>query len=794
MLEEKVVQKAALSRGYFKGYVPNFDDEILRAHNQEVYVKIIKGFGASNKVLVEQATGTGKTFLMMKLLKDHMTRDMRALFVSPTLAIEHYFLGYCEKFLGYKRNRGSKINLNACQYASLKHVVEEKFDIIILDEVHRIGAKTWGDSVKKLLLNNQNAIILGMTATLDRSDNVDVTEYFDNRKPVSRLPLIEVIKKGVLPAPDYTLCKLDYRDDLLFVEKNLAKLSSQLDDLQGPARVQVRSLVRDLQQAKQYLNQTKSIKEILEHKLRNINYENFKFIVFCPVGKNEEEDEASQLKMEEYIAEAKSWFGGIGSGVVRTYAVHSLYGADKNKSVIRAFCEDNSAGVKLLFAVNMLNEGLHLDDIDGVIMLRNTESKTIYLQQLGRALSVGNNEHPLIFDFVANINYVDLANILDFAKKVNSTKSNTKDSLFRLNIESLESIRFIDKIKRKIFAYNHRFDYSFDDYYARLQKYKAQHGNCKVVISYKDEDGYPLGVKTSGIRSGNIKTTENERVLLKDLGFYQEVRRNLIKEYLERLREFISKFNNALVPHNYTCRDEYPLGVKTTCIRAGMLQITDADKAELDRLGFVWRIHGSLGEQFIAEYRDFVAKNNTPLVPTDYISPNGYKLGAKVRSLRSGRLKITDEQRAELDSLGFVWEVRKYLITEYIAHLQKYVNEYDNALVPINYVSASGYPLGKKTKLVRNGGIATNLLEKEALNNLGFVWDLRKASFDEFIQHLREYKNQYKNCKIKTKYTSPDSYPLGKKSAMYRNGNIKITEKEARILSRIGLFLEKENA
>ena len=50
----------------------------------------------------------------------------------------------------------------------------------------------------------------------------------------------------------------------------------------------------------------------------------------------------------------------------------------------------------------MLNEGLHVNDIDGVIMLRPTISPIIYLQQLGRALSVGHNEHPLIFDIVNN--------------------------------------------------------------------------------------------------------------------------------------------------------------------------------------------------------------------------------------------------------------------------------------------------------------------------------------------------------------------------------------------------------
>lgn len=50
----------------------------------------------------------------------------------------------------------------------------------------------------------------------------------------------------------------------------------------------------------------------------------------------------------------------------------------------------------------MLNEGIHVDDVDGVILLRPTVSPIIYLQQIGRALSAGNKNQPVIFDMVNN--------------------------------------------------------------------------------------------------------------------------------------------------------------------------------------------------------------------------------------------------------------------------------------------------------------------------------------------------------------------------------------------------------
>lgn len=50
----------------------------------------------------------------------------------------------------------------------------------------------------------------------------------------------------------------------------------------------------------------------------------------------------------------------------------------------------------------MLNEGIHVDDVDGVILLRPTVSPIIYLQQIGRALSAGSEKTPVIFDLVNN--------------------------------------------------------------------------------------------------------------------------------------------------------------------------------------------------------------------------------------------------------------------------------------------------------------------------------------------------------------------------------------------------------
>ena len=60
----KISQKVNYQCDGFLGYSPNHEDGLLLPHNQKVYNKIVKSFSESNKVLVVQATGTGKSYLI----------------------------------------------------------------------------------------------------------------------------------------------------------------------------------------------------------------------------------------------------------------------------------------------------------------------------------------------------------------------------------------------------------------------------------------------------------------------------------------------------------------------------------------------------------------------------------------------------------------------------------------------------------------------------------------------------------------------------------------------------------
>lgn len=93
---------------------------------------------------------------------------------------------------------------------------------------------------------------------------------------------------------------------------------------------------------------------------------------------------------------------------VESYCMLSEYGKNNNKKTLGEFNSSKSSKKKFMFVMDMLNEGVHVDDIDGIIWLRplGRNSKILFKQQLGRCITAGekdkSNRIPQIIDMVNN--------------------------------------------------------------------------------------------------------------------------------------------------------------------------------------------------------------------------------------------------------------------------------------------------------------------------------------------------------------------------------------------------------
>lgn len=269
------------------------------------------------------------------------------------------------------------------------------------------------------------------------------------------------------------------------------------------------------------------------------------------------------------------------------------------------------------------------------------------------------------------------------------------------------------------------------EFIRHLKVYKTEHGHCAVPQLAAGPEGYKIGKRVNGIRTGLLKITKAQRTELEAQGFVWNA--SLYgawwPEFIQHLRAFQTEHGHCLVPQAHICPDGYKLGRTVGCIRTGASKITKAQRAELDALGFVWDASTVWWPEFLQHLRAFVAEQGHCLVPLAHVYPDGYKIGKRVNGIRSGRLKFTEEQRAELDALGFVWDASTTgkWYSEFLQHLRAFVTDQEHCLVPLRHICSNGYKLGQKVSDVRCGHNKITNAQRAELTALGFLWDARKS-------------------------------------------------------------------
>lgn len=157
--------------------------------------------------------------------------------------------------------------------------------------------------------------------------------------------------------------------------------------------------------------------------------EYMRFLVFTPdrdsmnqsrkiTGANGEEQVFKGL-LDETASYFRSAFGRYGY-TIRTTIISSTSNEERNNVNLIDYSEgigrkeipedkldkvvvNQPMVIDLIFSINMLNVGYHVNDITGLVLRRWTGSNTIYFQQMGRCLSVDSPNIPVVFDFVNDI-------------------------------------------------------------------------------------------------------------------------------------------------------------------------------------------------------------------------------------------------------------------------------------------------------------------------------------------------------------------------------------------------------
>ena len=757
----------------------------LFEHNEKAYHAAVRMMEQYGKAAIVHPTGTGKSYIAFELIEDNPEKVV--IWLSPS---EYIFKTQLESL---KRNDPdfplanvhfyTYAKLLCCTQAQLEKIAAQEPAYIILDEFHRAGAECWGESTVDLLKLCPDAKLLGLTATNIRylDNNRDMAEELFDSRVASDMTLGEAIVRGILPTPNYVTTVYQY-------QKDLARYQTRVDNLCSPGIQDVNQKYLDA--LRRALEQADGLDKVFAHHITN---KSGKYIVFC----------TNKEHMDEMISHVPEWFAKVNPEV----AVYEAYSDDPGTDKAFAdFKADESDRLKLLFCIDMLNEGVHVEGISGVILFRPTISPIIYKQQIGRALTAGENSTPLILDVVNN--FEGLCSIAglqgEMQEAVHRLYANGEgDKIVTERFEVVEQVHDCRVLFEQLQA---SLSSSWDHYFSEASIYYAEHGNLNIPKRYTTPAGMSLGewlTTQRRVRAGQIpgNLTEQQIARLDSIGMEWGNRNDAAWERgLKEARKFREQFGNLQVPAKYKTKNDYPLGkwINNARKRRSDGKLTEERIRQLDQMGMIWSVFDAKWEQGYALAMNYAAEHGNLNVPVNYTTEEGEKLGAWILNQRTAYAKemLSQDQIDRLEEIGIYWGNRNdRQWNEVYGAAKRYFEANGNLDVPVAYISPEGYALGKWVRrqqyAYRNPEKSNAILSQERielLDAIGMQWE-KPDSWQHRYELAQEYKRCHGNLDIPAKYKTADGIWLSRwvynQKRQLQSGSEKLSEEQKKKLKEL---------
>lgn len=365
------------------------------------------------KGLIISATGTGKTYLSAFDVRRFAPKRMlfivhREQIINKAKLDYIRILGGIEEDFGIlsgsNKQTDAKYLFATIQTISKEETLHqfdrEAFDYILIDEVHKAGAKSY----RRVIEYFKPQIFMGMTATPERTDDFNIYELFDYNIAYE-IRLQEALEEDMLcPFHYFGVTDLECNGETIDDTTLLTKLLTE---------------------------------ERVNHIIEKIEYYGFsgervKGLIFC--SRKEEAEKLSLLLNEKGF---------------RTVALTGDHSQEERAIRVN---ELENGKLDYILTVDIFNEGIDIPCINQVVMLRQTQSSIIFIQQLGRGLRKHESkDFVTIIDFIGNYknNY-----LIPFA--LSGDKSQNKDNIRRHTqdtsyIKGVSTINFEEIAKKRIF-------------------------------------------------------------------------------------------------------------------------------------------------------------------------------------------------------------------------------------------------------------------------------------------------------------------------------------------------------
>lgn len=386
---------------------------------QQAFISSLRNIRNSNesKALLISAIGTGKTYASAFALQDQNSK--KALFLVhreqiAKQALQSYKNVFKDtKTFGLLSGNSKDTDVDylfaTMQTMSKKEVYSsfdpDTFDTIIIDEAHRIGAKSY----QEIMDYFKPKFWLGMSASPERTDDFDVYAAFDHNIAYE-IRLQQALEENLL-------CPFHYFGITDFLTDGNETDFTNFNYLTSNQRV--------------------------DYIIKQTNYygysgERVKGLMFCS-SKKEAAALSERLNLRGY----------------RTLALSGEDSQEKREDAIdRLVSDTRSDYLQYILTVDIFNEGVDIPEINQVVLLRPTQSPIVFVQQLGRGLRKSQDkEYVVILDFIGNYK-----NNFMIPIALSGDRTYNKDNIRRYVMEGeriipgSSTIHFDEISKKQIFA------------------------------------------------------------------------------------------------------------------------------------------------------------------------------------------------------------------------------------------------------------------------------------------------------------------------------------------------------
>lgn len=369
-----------------------------------------------NKALLISATGTGKTYLSAFDVKAFNPK--RFLFIvhrfniieSAIITYEKVFGNTITigKFSGNEKEVEKDFIFTTIQTISLQKNLNkfkpDQFDYIVIDESHRAGAKSY----QKVIKYFKPKFLLGMTATPERTDGLDIFKSFDYNIAYE-IRLHKALEMEMVSPFHYYGIQDILVDDKAVKIKDFKKLASK------------ERIKHIIDKAKFYGTDDGILRGLVfcsslpECKILSEEFNKLNYKTIALSGKNEDDERSEAIRrLESDIPEEK---------------------------------------LDYIFTYDIFNEGIDIPKANQIILLRPTKSSIVFVQQLGRGLrKIDSKEYLTVLDFIGNYQNNYLVPIALYGDQTyNKNKLRQLINRRSATIPGTSTINFDEVTKSKIF-------------------------------------------------------------------------------------------------------------------------------------------------------------------------------------------------------------------------------------------------------------------------------------------------------------------------------------------------------